>query len=438
MTPEEKQNLRARLASMSPEERAQLREKLVQKKAEAAAVSPAAPRVPAMSALESFGRGAVQGATFGFADELAGKAAQLGAYLGGSGVDPAFREDYAKQARDEERAQDRRASQDQPVANLGGDALGSLLSGIVPAGVASRAVGSGMLAGGGIGGALGALTGAGRADELVDVPADAAAGAAVGGALGVAVPALARGAAAVPRVARTLATGARDALDSAGGLGNLIKRDLTKRIPLVGDEIAARLYPKRGPTPPRTEPLPPLVEDYAVPANALDDIPSPPASAASPPASVPDPLESLARPAPKAPTKGQLQAAERSRVLQEAKSAARDRVGRPDPMAKYRARAEEEGFVAAAERMPDELDALQLAIARERDPMVAAEQFAVARVAPPRAPSLRAAEDASASAITQLQRMGYPPAQIRASATALMQQQGLPPESIARVLSLLD
>lgn len=167
------------------------------------------------------------------------------------------------------------------------------------------------------------------------------------------------------------------------------------------------------------------------------EVPSPPASVPSPPASA-GPLEDLARRMPRAPTKGQLQAAEASRTLQDAKRAARARVGRPDPAAKYRARAEEEGFVAAAERMPDDLDALAEAIARERDPMVAAERFAVARVAPSRAPSLRAAEDASAEAITQLQRMGYPVDQIRASATTLMQQQGLPPESVARVLSLLD
>lgn len=97
------------------------------------------PPVEESSRLESLGRGALQGATFGFADEISGAAESL------------FSDKTYQQARDESRANFDHAKESHPGYYLGGEVLG---------GVATSAAG---------GAALKGLTTAGRLAEAAQV-----------------------------------------------------------------------------------------------------------------------------------------------------------------------------------------------------------------------------------------------------------------------------
>lgn len=110
------------------------------------------------SKLESGLRGAAQGASLGFADEITG------------GLESLVTDKPYQQARDESRAEYVKASEDNPMTYGAGEIAGG--------------VGSTLATGGGLGtaAALGAASGAGYADELQDVPANVAMGASVGAA----------------------------------------------------------------------------------------------------------------------------------------------------------------------------------------------------------------------------------------------------------------
>lgn len=141
--------------------------------AQPAAPAPAAKPQP--SKLESTLRGVAQGATFGFADELAGVAELI---AGGS---------YA-QGRDESRAAFAAAEKANPRTYLGGEVGGGILSTFVP-GLGWLNAGKTAVAGLATGAAAGAATGLGRstADTVTGQALDVAKGAAVGGVLGGAI-----------------------------------------------------------------------------------------------------------------------------------------------------------------------------------------------------------------------------------------------------------
>lgn len=160
----------------------------------AAKQMPAAPAAPApeVGKLESLLRGAAQGGTLGFADEIVG------------GVESLFTDKTYDQARDESRANFKAADDANPITSGIGNVAGGLSSMLIP----GLGAGTGMAATGkllskvpGIGGALsgsmlakaatmgaglGAVEGAGRsvATDMGGIGDDALSGAAMGGVLG--------------------------------------------------------------------------------------------------------------------------------------------------------------------------------------------------------------------------------------------------------------
>jgi hypothetical protein len=169
--------------------------------------------------LESLGRGALQGGTLGFSDEIAGGIeAAMDKIRGGH-------EDIGKlyvKHRDESRANNAAAEQANPIAYGGGKLAGTLAPALLTGGAS---VPEQLLAGG----ALGAASGLGEANELdKDALAKAALGAA-GGVAGAGIGgALAKGAGA-------LATPAAEAVESIGAkaanpvLQQAVK-DLSKKV----------------------------------------------------------------------------------------------------------------------------------------------------------------------------------------------------------------
>lgn len=115
---------------------------------------------PDVSGLESAGRGAVQGATFSFADEGYGLAKALGGTL--TGADGSFADRY-RGARDESRALDQAAEEANPKSYRAGEFGGALATAFVPGlGEIGAAKGlGGALAGGA---ALGAAQGLGSSE----------------------------------------------------------------------------------------------------------------------------------------------------------------------------------------------------------------------------------------------------------------------------------
>lgn len=173
-----------------------------------------------IGAAEAATRGAAQGVTFGFADEMAGAAAAsplpwstagrttFGSFsapdviAGGArllanklGFGSGGSEAYTAE-RDRVRAGNEAAANERPYSYAGGQIAGALV-GSAPLG---GAVGQGaslmgnVARGGATGAALGAVQGAGEADELANVPKSAATGAGVGLLVGGAVPAAIAGA----------------------------------------------------------------------------------------------------------------------------------------------------------------------------------------------------------------------------------------------------
>lgn len=150
--------------------------------------------------LESFARGAAQGATLGFADEIAGGARAL--YDVATG-DPTLTDlpELYRQRRGESREAFRAAEEAEPGAFGAGQAGGALLTALVPGGAAVRGVGGALATGA----ALGAAQGLGESEadltegEFGEAMGDVGAGGLVGGALGGAGGVLAKGAGAVAR-----------------------------------------------------------------------------------------------------------------------------------------------------------------------------------------------------------------------------------------------
>lgn len=175
---------------------------------------------PSVDMPEALTRGAAQGATFGFADEMAGAAAAspipgsaagkttLGSFsapdviAGGArmlanrlGFGSGGSEAYTAE-RDRVRTGNETASTERPYSYMGGQLVGAL-AGTAPL---AGAVGQGaslagnVARGGATGAVLGAAQGAGEALELENVPMGAATGAGLGLAVGGAAPALIAGA----------------------------------------------------------------------------------------------------------------------------------------------------------------------------------------------------------------------------------------------------
>lgn len=172
---------------------------------------------PKTGMLEAGARGAIQGLTFGFGDELYGAGRGAFSWLKGEG----FSDEYAR-SRDEARAANKRAAGDNPIAYYGGEIAGSvavpfgaaragaaaaarLPGGIVePVAAAGRAAGFGQLsanagaslgartvAGAREGAAYGALYGFGQGEgSAQDRAINSASSAAVAAPFGAAAPAL--------------------------------------------------------------------------------------------------------------------------------------------------------------------------------------------------------------------------------------------------------
>lgn len=129
--------------------------------------------------LESLARGAAQGATMGFADEIAG------------GAEALFTDKTYKQARDESRANFKRAKDANPNTFLAGELGGGVATAFVPGLGAANAVKT-VRGAAGVGAALGGITGLGQSEAkdaqglAVDTLSGAGLGAVTGGGLAVA------------------------------------------------------------------------------------------------------------------------------------------------------------------------------------------------------------------------------------------------------------
>lgn len=172
-----------------------------------------------MGALRAAVRGAVQGLTANFGDEMKGLYAAGGGdpdgwiipvpatYLRGLvGAakyvygDPEARARYEATVA-KERGLDKQASEQQPIANTVGQIGGAM---VVPTGAAAKTatLGGRMLVGAGTGALMGGLAGAGEGEGVADTLAKAGTGAITGGAIGAAAPAVVEG---VTRAARAVA-----------------------------------------------------------------------------------------------------------------------------------------------------------------------------------------------------------------------------------------
>jgi hypothetical protein len=184
-----------------------------------APAAPAAPQSEDIGALRAAGRGAVQGLTANFGDEMKGIYAAGGGnpeslivpvpadYLRGLvGAAKYLYGDPEAKARYEatvakERGLDKQAAEQHPIANTVGQIGGAM---VVPAGAAAKTatLGGRILAGAGTGALMGGLAGAGEGEGAADTLAKAGTGAVTGAAIGGAAPAVIEGA---TRVARAVA-----------------------------------------------------------------------------------------------------------------------------------------------------------------------------------------------------------------------------------------
>ncbi len=129
---------------------------------------------PKISKTESALRGAAQGASMGFADEIAGA------------IEAALSKKTYEQARNESRANFAKAKKENPGSYTSGEVGGGLATAFVPG--LNVAKGAGLLKTGIQAAGLGLAGGAGysEADNVGDLSADALKGAAIGGTIGVA------------------------------------------------------------------------------------------------------------------------------------------------------------------------------------------------------------------------------------------------------------
>lgn len=160
--------------------------------------------------LESFGRGAIQGVTFGYADEISGA------------LESAFSDKDYKTARDESRRAFDRAEKANPKSYLAGDISGGVATAFVPGlGFLNAAKGAKVASVVGKGMLQGAVSGLGRsnAEDVKDAVKDTATGAALGGA----------GAYVLPKV-----------IDKAKAVGATVGKKTGNIVFGVGDEATER------------------------------------------------------------------------------------------------------------------------------------------------------------------------------------------------------
>jgi hypothetical protein len=177
--------------------------------ATAPASSPASPQAysyvkpPDVGTGEAFLRGAGDGLTFGFSDELVGGAkAALQPVFGTGDSSDSFGDRFDKNV-DEQRGLLKAAQDQHPVATIAGGLVGGIAPAVLTGGTTAGAslaanVGRGALYGAGYGAAYG--FGSAEGDPLERLP-EAAKGAAIGGVLGAALPAVIGGAGALTRSA---------------------------------------------------------------------------------------------------------------------------------------------------------------------------------------------------------------------------------------------
>lgn len=170
--------------------------------------------VPEVSGLESFGRGAAQMGTLGFADEIAAGAESLWDV---ATTDKTLSDlpDLYDQHRGESRANFAAAKEANPEAYTAGEVGGAVASALIPGGLAAKGLGGAVA----LGGAMGAAQGLGESEadltrgEFGEAAKDAALGGAAGGVAGGIGHGLAKGVGAVAGKIRGRATkGAADAV----------------------------------------------------------------------------------------------------------------------------------------------------------------------------------------------------------------------------------
>lgn len=163
--------------------------------------NPARSPAPEVGAGEAFLRGAGDGLTFGFSDELVGGAsAALQPIFGTGDASESFSDRFDKNV-DAQRELLKAGMDQQPVASIAGGLVGSIAPAIATGGLAAgptlaARVGRGAAVGSGWGAAYGLGSAEG---DVVDRLPDAAEGAALGAAFGAAVPAVIGGAGKVLR-----------------------------------------------------------------------------------------------------------------------------------------------------------------------------------------------------------------------------------------------
>lgn len=161
---------------------------------------------PDVSMLESGVRGAAQGATLGFADELTGA---LESAAGSLGLVP---DKTYEQARDEARAAYQAAEQANPGTYLAGNIAGGIGSAVLAPGAAASTAGRIAQAAG-----MGAVAGYGSSNDRDAALADMARGAIVGGAVGAAGEGISK---AIPAIGNWLGNRAENlAVKATGATG---------------------------------------------------------------------------------------------------------------------------------------------------------------------------------------------------------------------------
>ena len=228
----------------------------------ASEASPAAKTVeakPDRGVMDATARGVAQGATGNFYDELRGLVEAGGAkekdpaslysvisglYRRATGAEGA--EEAYTTARDRERAIDKTANEQHPIASTVGNIGGSIAATAVPVGMMGQAatMGGRMVQGAKVGSALGAVSGAGEGEGAMDTAARTTMGLGVGGVLGAAatpiVEGVVRGASAL---ARPVVNGIRGALSPDDEAARRVASAVTKDIQT--DRLAnTRLTPR--------------------------------------------------------------------------------------------------------------------------------------------------------------------------------------------------
>lgn len=230
--------------------------------------------------------GGAQMLGFGLSDEARGVGAAVAAPFRGRDIIPEY-----ERARDEQRAELEAAASRNPVATGAGE-IASVLGGAVSGGGSAAQAAKAMalrpaqVLGRGVatGSATGVVGGFGAGEGLEDTLKQMGKGLVFGGGLGLigaAVPAL-RLRRTMPKPAPAapagggVGAGVREAVEAAGGLGNIAKRQVIKKIPIVGDELADIWAPK--PKAPATPPTPAPAPAAEPPAGPFK-MPAPPREA---------------------------------------------------------------------------------------------------------------------------------------------------------------